>query len=339
MRRHTQIQQATKGLVAVLVLATAASGHAQTVIGNWESGTREGWIDWNNGSPTVNVGTPKYAFNGVGATLGAGALQYNSPGGYTQWLSIKLQNDVNDPLSNQIADYRTGFLQHTKLAFDITLDAAEQTPGNDFVNMGVFVNTNAAYTLNDPQGTWGFTRIGDPNDNNVPESVTPFTGYNGGKAYNPSLLVGVQKTTWVYDISFFHDGDTANGEAVASNYVELIFEQFSNNTNVLHIDNVRFFTPLRADFVDDNVINGQDYAAWKGGFGLSGQAHANGDATGEGVVDGRDFLIWQEEFGATENNVLAAGVSIPEPGAAALAIIATLAASGRRRRFDAAGRS
>src|SRR5262245_42756524 len=131
MRRHAQFMQATQGLVAVLVLATAASSHAQTVFGNWESGTREGWIDWNNGSPTANM--TRFAFNGIGATVGTGAIQYNSPGGYTQWLAIKLQNDINDPLSNQIADYRPGFLQHTKLAFDITLDAAEQTPGNDFV--------------------------------------------------------------------------------------------------------------------------------------------------------------------------------------------------------------
>ena len=314
----------------LLLLAAPCISRAQTVIGDWESGTREGWIDWNNGSPTATVEPPKYAFNGIGATLGAGAIQYNSPGGYTQWLAIKLQNDINDPLSNQIDDYRPGFLQHTKLAFDITLDAAEQTAGNDFVNMGVFVNTNAAYTLNDPQGTWGFTRIGDPNNDNVPESVTPFTGYNGGKAYNPSLLVGVQTTTWVYDIGFFHDGDTANGEAAATNYVELIFEQYSNNTNVLHIDNIRFFTPLRADFVDDGVINAQDFNAWKGGYGQPAQTQATGDANGDTVVDGRDFLIWQEEFGATENNALAAGAAIPEPGAAALAAIAIVMAAARR---------
>jgi hypothetical protein len=297
---------------------------------------REGWVDWNNGSPTAALDPPKYAFNGIGATLGAGALQYNSPGGYTQWLAIKLQNDINDPLSNQIADYRPGFLQHTKLAFDITLDAAEQTPGNDFVNMGVFVNSNGPHpTEVDPQATWGFNRIGDPNADNVPESVTPFTGYNGGKAYNPNNLVGVQTSTWVYDIGFFHDGDTSNGEIVAGNYVELIFEQFSNNTNVLHIDNVRFFTPLRADFVDDGVINNLDYAAWKGGFGQSGQSHATGDATGDGVVDGRDFLIWQEEFGATESTLVVAGAAIPEPGAAALALIAVVAAAARQGRCAA----
>jgi hypothetical protein len=313
-------------LAIATILTTAANGYAQAVFGNWESGTREGWIDWNTGTPTAVVEPPKFVFNSIGATLGTGAIQYNSPGGYTQWLAIKLQNDINDPLSNQIADYRPGFLEHTKLAFDITLDAAEQTVGNDFVNMGLFVNSN----------TWGFMRIGDPNNDNVPESVTPFTGFNGGKAFNPSQLVGVQTSTWTYDISFLHDGNAENGEIVEGDYIELIFEQFSNGPYVLHIDNVRFFTPvvLTADFVDDNVIDGQDFSAWKGGFGLSGQPHANGDATGEGVVNGEDFLHWQREFGATEGNALSSLGAVPEPHALLLGAVVIAAASVCRGRFS-----
>ena len=199
---------------------------AQVVFGDWESGAREGWIDWNGGSPTATVDLPKYAFNSIGATHGSGSIQYNSPGGYTQWLAIKLQLDANDPLANGVMDYRPGFLASTKMAFDLTIVASEQTAGNDFANLGVFLNSN----------TWGFNRIGDPNNGNAPESVTNFTGYNGGNAFNPSLVVGTATSTWTYDIGFLHDGNTDNGEIVTGDYIEFIFEEFSR----YHKANFRF---------------------------------------------------------------------------------------------------
>ncbi len=309
---------------------------ADTIIGNWESGTRDGWVDWNSGAPTTAVEAPTYAFNSIGATQGTGAIQYNSPGGYTQWMAIKLQLDVNDPLSNGIADYRPDFVANTKLAFDLTIVDSEQTAGNDFANLGVFVNSNGAFDSG-TNGEWGFTRIGDPDNSNAPESVTPFDGFNNINGWNPSLVVGTQTSTWTYDIGFFHDGDTANGEIVATNYIELIFEEYSNNSTVIHIDNVRFITPqvITANFDGNTVVDGGDLSIWKNNFGATGQtSNANGDANGNGTVDGGDFLLWQQQFGATVG-AAAAVTSAPEPAAALLATIALGAASlGRRRPGD-----
>lgn len=312
-------------LLTIVVLATARTDAATRIIGDWEAGNREGWVDWNSGSPTEVVGAPTFAFNSIGATHGTGAIQYNSPGGYTQWLAIKLQLDVNDVLSNGIADYRADFLANTKLGIDVTLVASEQTEGNDFANMGLFLNSN----------TYGFERIGDPNNDNGPESITPnFTGHNGAtKGWNPSLLVGTQTSTWVYDIGFLHDGNTENGEVVTGNYVELIFEAYSNNSFVIHFDNVRFFTPqtLTADFNNSNAVDAADLGVWKTGFGLTGQTnHNNGDANGDGTVDGADNLAWQQQLGSTA--AAPAFGAVPEPAAAALAIVAALVAATVRRK-------
>jgi hypothetical protein len=332
MNRLHRTWKAAASLALAIVFTPADSARAQNVFGDWESGTREGWINWNfGGSPNTDVTPPLFEFNGIGATLGTGAIQYNSPGGYTQWLAIKLQNDAMDPLSNGIVDYRPGFLANTKLAFDLTFVASEQTAGNNYANLGLFLNSN----------TWGFNRIGTLSFGNyVPESVTPFTGYNGDHSWNPGALVGTQTATWVYDIGFLLDGNAENGEVVEGNYVEFIFEAYSDFAYVVHMDNVRFFTPFvaTADFVDDNVIDGADLAVWRQHFGESGQTNATGDATGEGNVDGRDFLAWQREFGATEEGVLPAIGAVPEPHTAAL--LATVVggwAAGRRRRFH--GRS
>jgi hypothetical protein len=80
-----------------------------------------------------------------------------------------------------------------------------------------------------------------------------------------------------------------------------------------------------ADFNKDTLVNVADLTQWKNSFGLN----ANGDANGDAKTDGADFLIWQRHFGAT--SALTAGLSIPEPNAAAIATIA-LAACGLARR-------
>jgi hypothetical protein len=50
-----------------------------------------------------------------------------------------------------------------------------------------------------------------------------------------------------------------------------------------------------ADFIDNNVVDDTDFAAWKAAFGVNATADANGD----GDSDGGDFLAWQSQYGQT----------------------------------------
>jgi hypothetical protein len=210
-------------LAAAALGIVAAPGRAATVIGNWESGTPEGWIDWSSGQ--TPLAAPRFGFNSIGATLGTTAVQFNLPaGGFTQWASLKLQMG-----NNGVDEWRDDFLASAKLAVDFTFVANEMdraNTGNNFASIGVVVNADG----------FGFTSL--PN----PESVTPFTGYNGAgsNAFNPLLLPAgsTQTSTWIWNIAATHDG-VAPDIAANPSYIELIFDTYSNGGVVYHIDNVR----------------------------------------------------------------------------------------------------
>lgn len=317
----TSTRKSVIAFLAIGALLIANGSSANTVIGNWESASSEGWIDWSSGQTPLEA--PRFEFNSIGATLGTGALQFNLPAtGFTQWASLKLQAG-----SNGVDEWRDDFLANTKVAIDITLVASEMAPdaGNNFAVIGLVVNADG----------YGFNSIGDP------ESVTPFTGYNGGNSFNPQLLAGTQTSTWVWDISALHDGDpatpvaprTPGDVAEAANYIELIFDTYSNGAVVYHVDNVRLFTPsLVGDFDNNNVVDGADLAdRWKPGYGQTGQTDdSNGDADADGDVDGADFLLWQQNLNAGAVAVSAAAV--PEPAAGAMALLALVALAKRTRR-------
>jgi hypothetical protein len=322
MSVSNQIRCALRGVALALVLSYALPAKADTVIGNWESAAPEGWIDWSSGE--TPLAAPRFGYGAIGATLGTTALQFNLPAtGFTQWASIKLQGG-----SNGVDEWRDDFIANTKVAVDVTLVASEMAiePGNNFATIGLVVNAEG----------YGFNGIGDP------ESVTPFTGYNGANNFNPQLLSGTQTTTWVWDISALHDDDpltpvaprTPGEVPAAANWIELIFDMYSNGAVVYHIDNVRLFTPsLQGDFDNNDVVDAADLAdKWKPGYGMTGQTNDdNGDADADGDVDGADFLIWQRQLGAVSAGVVAAA-AVPEPAAASLLIASLVMAVCATRR-------
>ena len=215
---------AAGALVLMIVFAIASPvTHAQVVLGNWESAAPEGWIDWSGGQ--TPIAPPRFGFNGIGATLGTGAVQFNLPqGGFTQWAALKLQQS-----GNGVDEWRDDFLASAKLAVDITLvrDEMVTSPTNDFANIGFVVNADG----------YGFTSQGNP------ESVTPFTGFTGGNSFNPQNLLGTQTSTWTWDIFDTHDGVAPDIVQPNPNYIEIIFDTFSNGGVVYHIDNVRLIIP------------------------------------------------------------------------------------------------
>jgi hypothetical protein len=93
------------------------------------------------------------------------------------------------------------------------------------------------------------------------------------------------------------------------------------------------FTPASADFDFDNDADGADFLLWQRGLSKTGAAAHDGDANGDGVVNAVDLGIWKGQFGVFPAS--AAGATIPEPAAAALAALGSamsLAANRRRRR-------
>lgn len=228
--------------LSICVASLISIGHAaaDTIIGNWESGTPEGWIDWGSGQ--APIAGPRFSFlqpDANGASLGTGAIRFNLPfGGYTQWLAVRLQNDPPTPQPNGVSEWRDDFMAYNKMSVDFTFVPGDMTnaAGNDFATIGLNVNADGV-----PFGGIGGT--------GNPISASAFVSQNGANSnsFNPLTLIQngtVQHSTWVYDIGQYHDGNPGNGELANQpfpNYIELIFDTYSNGGVRYHVDNIRFF--------------------------------------------------------------------------------------------------
>jgi GH25 family lysozyme M1 (1,4-beta-N-acetylmuramidase) len=80
-----------------------------------------------------------------------------------------------------------------------------------------------------------------------------------------------------------------------------------------------------ADFDQDGDVDGADFLTLQRGLGKTGAAatFAAGNADGDLQIDGDDFAIWRSQFGASAASP-AAG-TVPEPAAAAMALVAITA--------------
>ena len=75
---------------------------------------------------------------------------------------------------------------------------------------------------------------------------------------------------------------------------------------------------VSGDFSENWVVDAEDLALWRAGFGVSDvAAHMQGDADGDMDVDGADFLLWQRDLGYGVSS-LAESAAVPEPATAAL---------------------
>lgn len=82
-----------KLIVLSVLLMISLPVYAATIIGNWENGNSDGWIDWGNQeSITAPDNASKYSFSTIGATSGSESLKVTKSG-WNQDLAIKLQNN------------------------------------------------------------------------------------------------------------------------------------------------------------------------------------------------------------------------------------------------------
>jgi peptidyl-prolyl cis-trans isomerase A (cyclophilin A) len=97
---------------------------------------------------------------------------------------------------------------------------------------------------------------------------------------------------------------------------------YQNLTNVTRIIE-RDLAP--GDYNFDGVVNNADYLVWKNSFGSTTLAEADGN--GDGVVNAADYTVWRDSMAGA-----AQSVTIPEPTAAALVVLAAFGCGLRRRR-------
>ena len=266
---------------------------------SWENGL-EGWTQ---GPDTGHV----HSIVSQGATQGVTALQIDRrsvPGTGTTTAddNFVVGSQYTTTNAATIQDLVTRINGARSIAFDVTFE--DQFPINpDYTNFFVILS----------DGTGAFYQAGSANIN-----------INGA-------VPGSQRTMELL-ISDFNDatpGSTKNlaidGLSLASTSLSIAIASSTNGGAVYQIDNFRLISEvpqLRADFNGDQVVDALDLNIWKSGAGA--------DANEDGVTDGNDFLIWQREYSATHATAVAAAV--PEPAAPSLALMASLALVGRRRR-------
>lgn len=87
---------------------------------------------------------------------------------------------------------------------------------------------------------------------------------------------------------------------------------------------------LHGDNDGNGSVEGRDFLIWQRQFGMTGNNLA-GDSNGDGMVDDFDLLLWRQNHGAQLAAGGFAGIQVPEPNPAWLAVVALFTLSCRLR--------
>lgn len=99
-------------------------------------------------------------------------------------------------------------------------------------------------------------------------------------------------------------------------------------TGTAYFDNYLVRSGIRGDYNSDGVVDAADYTLWRDQRGTTGLLRsADGDFNG--VVNDADYAIWKTHYAASQSHANTA-VSVPEPAAAAVALLATACLIRRR---------
>lgn len=94
-----------------------------------------------------------------------------------------------------------------------------------------------------------------------------------------------------------------------------------------------FVPAIPGDFDGNQIVDSDDLAIWRQGFGtIAGAGIPNGDTDNDADVDGNDFLVWQRNFNTSLN---AAATSVPEPATVWLFLFALTMIAGCQRQTAA----
>lgn len=203
---------------------------------------------------------------------------------------------------------------------------------------GLFGATHIATdppVLNEPgltnaPGTIAMAKVGgDPNSATSEWFVNMRNNAGGGPALdtqNGGFTVfgrvvgnGMSVLQDIQDLDWINGGGFENVPVLDLDKV--IAQQNVFNEDAVILSDVRVLNIPDGDYNFDGRVDAADLAVWRTDFGSTIKAEADGN--GDGRVDGLDFLIWQRTRG--QNLGTPTATSVPEPAAAALAVIGLLA--------------
>ena len=206
----------------VLMLAFASTSYG-AVIGDWEGGSYDGWIDWGEGQATIeSIGAPKYTFSEVGATLGSSAIKVSPGSGWQQNLSISL-GDIG---------MMEAFMANTIFAIDVTYNSGDWDPAVTYAQVYQLSMNNNGYGWNDvggagaPEGMNGvlFSDTLNPESPGAIPLIDP--GVEG------TVLTG----TWMWDYSGVLDQFTLPD---TDPYIQIVIATNSDAPGAYYFDNAR----------------------------------------------------------------------------------------------------
>jgi hypothetical protein len=128
-------------------------------------------------------------------------------------------------------------------------------------------------------------------------------------------------------------GQTESITAVTLRPDEPYYVRVTGSTSNVQMYELSFSVvqPVPGDFDEDLDVDGHDFLLWQQQLGLEGAGLA-ADGDKDEVVSGADLDLWREHFGETQVNATPNAGSVPEPAAAALAVIGMLSVALNRCR-------
>lgn len=152
------VDMCKKFLVLALVLGLTSAAYAALplVIGNWESGSLDGWVQNTAGATITPVEleetTPPWP------TLGTGSLQIHNPAGWSQGIELdSYAGYFYTPGNTTRAEMEDAVIHATDMHLDVKMIASEWA--NYFADGG-WVNAVDAVVIN---GDFGWTQFNTPN--------------------------------------------------------------------------------------------------------------------------------------------------------------------------------
>lgn len=183
----------------------------------------------------------------------------------------------------------------------------------------------------------GFTQKGDKG-----EMVVQIGGDTPGSSHDAIHVAGDANISGKLTIQLARDYQPLLGqsfEVLTSNHLTGGFDKGGILAGNVFLapsvsgQNIVVLAALPGDVNLDGSVNLADFGILKAGFGQPGGGLGNGDVNASGGTDLADFGLLKENFGKTGGPKAGALAPVPEPSAAALALMGLLAFAAGRRRF------
>jgi peptidyl-prolyl cis-trans isomerase A (cyclophilin A) len=203
-------------------------------------------------------------------------------------------------------------------------------------NVTTFAPIQNEFGISNLRGTIAYAKLGgDPNSAtsqwffNLNNNSANLDNQNGGfTVFGRVLGNGMSVVDSIAALPRVNAGG-AFTDLPVTDINKVVEQQNVFNSEAVVVYDVSVLNLPAGDYNFDGVVNHADLAVWQADYGSTTKAEADGN--GDGIVNGIDFLIWQRSFGqsASPNSTIAV---IPEPSAAALAVLVLVGFAAQRRR-------